>query len=80
MRSRSCSDMWLQPCARVGLCRAQLCVLFKSSRAQPCDQFLTANFDRKARGGDRPLYADPPPPSLLVFGWEVPDHRKFCLN
>ena len=29
-------DMWLQPCARVGLCRAQLCVLFKSSRAQPC--------------------------------------------
>ena len=27
-------------------------------------------------GRDRTLYADPPPPSLLGFGPEVPDHGR----
>ena len=32
-----CLDPWLQLCARVGLCHAQLCAIFNYSGAQPCN-------------------------------------------
>ena len=33
-------DLWVQLCARVGLCRARPCAIFNYSRARPCNRFF----------------------------------------
>ena len=60
-----------------GLCAGRPCPLLL---LRP---LLFLRWCRSSTGGggrrDRTLYADPPPPpspSLLVFGWEVPDHGR----